>query len=354
MMKKRIFALTATLMLAANLFAQAPEKMSYQAVVRNADSELLSEETVGMQISILQGAVDGEAVYVETQTPTTNTNGLISLQIGEGTVVSGSFSTIDWGTGPYFLKTETDPTGGTSYTIEGVSELMSVPYAFYSSVADSIAGGVTEEDPIFTESVAAGITDLDIANWNDHTDSTDIAEFGYVAGLKTYEVGDFAQGGIVFWVDESKQHGLVCTKEEIGSLRWHAGTYAITRANGGGVYSGESNTLLIIPALLAAGDDGGDYAAVGCNTLEVTEDDVTYGDWYLPSSDELEIIGLNRLTIDATALDNDGTAIAFSPYWTSNEISPEEAGAKLMTPDGVSDITTNKNATFNVRAVRSF
>jgi hypothetical protein len=87
-----------------------------------------------MRISILQTSPSGTAVYVETQTPTTNTNGLVSIEIGGGTILSGNFSTIDWANGPYFIKTETDPTGGTSYTIAGTSELLSVPYALYSNL----------------------------------------------------------------------------------------------------------------------------------------------------------------------------------------------------------------------------
>lgn len=83
-------------MLTASVFAQAPEKMSYQAVIRNASNNLTTNQAVGMQISILQTTATGTAVYVETQTPITNVNGLVSLEIGTGTVVSGTFNTIDW------------------------------------------------------------------------------------------------------------------------------------------------------------------------------------------------------------------------------------------------------------------
>jgi len=115
-----------------SLFAQAPNAMSYQAVIRDANDQLLNNVTVGMQISILQSSPSGSAVYVERQSPETNTNGLISIEIGSGTPVSGSFSTIDWSAGPYFIKTETDPSGGSSYSISGTSQLMSVPYALYA------------------------------------------------------------------------------------------------------------------------------------------------------------------------------------------------------------------------------
>lgn len=193
---KRIFTIAAALLLTASVWAQAPEKMSYQAVVRDASNNLTTTQAVGMQISILQGGATGTAVYVETQTPTTNANGLVSIEIGTGTVVSGDFSTIDWANDTYFIKTETDPTGGTLYTITGTSQLMSIPYALHAKTAESITGIVnyTETDPVFGASVANGITAIDTANWNNHTvdtdtqlDSTGIASLGYVAGQQNIE-----------------------------------------------------------------------------------------------------------------------------------------------------------------------
>ena len=147
---KRTLTIFAAVLLTATIFAQAPEKMSYQAVVRDANNDLVTDTQVGMQISILQGAVDGAPVYVETQTPTTNANGLVSVEIGGGTVESGDFTAIDWSAGPYFIKTETDPAGGTDYTITGTSQLLSVPYALYAKRAESIRGGITETDPVYT------------------------------------------------------------------------------------------------------------------------------------------------------------------------------------------------------------
>jgi hypothetical protein len=128
LMKKAL--LTLSIVLTAVLtYAQAPSTFSYQAVVRDASNDLVISSTVGTRISILQGT---SAVYVERHTPITNANGLISLQIGDGTLLSGAFASIEWGNGTYFIKTETDPTGGTAYTIAGTSQLLSVPYALYA------------------------------------------------------------------------------------------------------------------------------------------------------------------------------------------------------------------------------
>jgi hypothetical protein len=130
---KKIYSIVAGILLTASVFAQAPQKMSYQAVIRNSSNALVTSTPVGMKISILQGSSTGTAVYVETQTTSTNANGLVSLQIGSGTLVTGTFAGINWATGPYFIKTETDPTGGNVYTISGTNELMSVPYALFSA-----------------------------------------------------------------------------------------------------------------------------------------------------------------------------------------------------------------------------
>lgn len=120
-----------------NTFAQAPNLMSYQAVVRDGSNALIANTAVGIKISILQTTATGTVVFAETQTVTTNTNGLATLQIGAGTPVIGTIGAIDWSTGPYFIKTETDPTGGTSYTITSTSQLMSVPYALFAANSGS-------------------------------------------------------------------------------------------------------------------------------------------------------------------------------------------------------------------------
>ena len=340
------------------LFGQAPEKMSYQAVIRDAGGTLLDDQAVGMRISIRQGAPGGTVVYQETHAPTTNTNGLVSLEIGTGTVVSGTFATIDWANGPFYIQSETDPTGGSTYTIDATSQLMSVPYAFHATVADGLSAGasITELDPVFDASLAADITAADTANWNDHTDSTDIAAMGYVAGLKTYEVGDFAQGGVVFWVDETRQHGLVCSASDVvpGTVRWFAGTYGTTRAVGDGAFGGAHNTTLIMAAQMVLGDDGGDYVASLCSDLVITQNGVDYGDWYLPTVEELYLLGANYAIVDNTATANGGTALVTSPYWSSVEISGTDARYVVITPGGVSDNSVNKAAPFNVRAVRAF
>jgi len=131
--------LTVGIMLGSFLaYAQVPEKMSYQAIMRNGSGQILSNQAIAVRVSVLQGSPAGAAVYSERLTGNTNVNGLVTLEIGAGTVLTGTFNTINWSTGNYYLKTETDPAGGTNYTIAGTSQLLSVPYAMY---AKSAGGG---------------------------------------------------------------------------------------------------------------------------------------------------------------------------------------------------------------------
>lgn len=163
---KRQFAFIAAVIIATTLWAQSPHTMSYQTVIRDASNKLMVNQPVGMKISILQGSANGSAVYIEIQHPTTNANGLVSIEIGGGV----GFSGINWTNDPYFIKTETDPEGGANYIITGTSQLLSVPYALHATSAEYITG--TKDEPA------------------------------------THCVGELFGGGVVFWVNEARTMGL--------------------------------------------------------------------------------------------------------------------------------------------------
>ena len=119
-------------------YSQVPQKMGFQAIIRDATNTLVINQQVGIRISILQGSVTGTSVYTETHTSNTNINGLITIEIGTGNVLNGVFGSINWANGPYFIKTESDPTGGSNYSLTSTSQLLSVPYAFHANTADSV------------------------------------------------------------------------------------------------------------------------------------------------------------------------------------------------------------------------
>jgi hypothetical protein len=262
---KKLYTFLASFLITLTLFAQAPEKMSYQAVVRDANNALIMNQAVGMKIQILQGSVSGTTVYEETQTPTSNDNGLVTLEIGTGTIVSGMFGTIDWSTGPYFIKTETDPTGATNYTISGTSQLMSVPYALYAKKSGNGAGpqgpagadgtnGIDGQDGATGATGPAGADGIDgqdgatgatgpagadgIDGQDGATGATGPAGADGIDGQDgavgpqglsgtpyvdpTYTIGISTDlGGYVFWVSTDGKHGLVAETQDQGLSTWY-------------------------------------------------------------------------------------------------------------------------------------
>ena len=138
-MKKILLSLVSAATLSISSFGQAPEGFKYQAVVRDAGNLILNNQTVGMRLTIQQGSMGGVTAYSETFSVTSNAYGLVNLEIGTGTT-SYDFTTIDWGNGPYFIETAADVTGGTSYTVMGTSQLMSVPYALYAKTSGNGSG----------------------------------------------------------------------------------------------------------------------------------------------------------------------------------------------------------------------
>jgi len=140
-MKKYFYLIIITMISLQVAYAQTPNLLSYQAVVRNSTNGLIANVTVGIKISILQTSATGTEVYSEVHQTESNSNGLVSVSIGGGTVLSGSFAAIDWSKGPYFIKTEIDPAGGSNYTITSVSQLLSVPYALYAEKSGSSIPG---------------------------------------------------------------------------------------------------------------------------------------------------------------------------------------------------------------------
>ena len=196
---KNLYLIAVILLLTAGVFAQAPQKMSYQTVIRNSSQALVSATTVGMKISILQGSSAGTAVYIETQTPVTSANGLASIEIGGGSVVSGSFADIDWANGPYFVKTEIDPAGGTSYSIVGTSQLLSVPYALHAKTAEN---GISTDQANAIAAIAAMQAQIDVLQKPQlyTTTLTNILNISAVSGgtITNMGLGDILARGLVW------------------------------------------------------------------------------------------------------------------------------------------------------------
>lgn len=194
---KKIFTLIAALLMAAMLFAQTPEKMNYQAVVRDNNNNLITNTAVGIRISILQNSIP---VYSETQKPVTNSNGLITIAFGG----EAGFDAIDWANGPFFIKSEIDPKGGTNYTITGISQLLSVPYAFHAQTASYLVGDDNQILKSAEKGVGARVwSQFGNANSDPATDklgTTDLADMIFVTNnmerLRIKSDGDINTGNM--------------------------------------------------------------------------------------------------------------------------------------------------------------
>ena len=158
----RIIFVLIVLVITTTMWAQTPQKFSYQAVVKNASNNLVTNHAVGLKLSILNAS--STVVYAETQTPVTNANGLISVEVGSGTVETGTMAGIDWSTSTYSLKSEIDPTGGTSYSITGTSSLLSVPYALHAKTVENAFSGsytdLTNKPTLATVAISGSYADL--------------------------------------------------------------------------------------------------------------------------------------------------------------------------------------------------
>ncbi len=329
---KRIHTIIAALLLAVNTFAQAPQKMSYQAVIRNSSSALITSSSVGMRISILQGSSTGTIVYSETQTPTTNANGLVSLEIGTGTVVTGSFASINWAAGPYFIKTETDPTGGNSYTIVGTNELMSVPYALFS--ANSSPGPVGPQGPIGPTGPQGPIGLTGATGPQGPIGPTGAPGTNTIVGGFVHYLGELFSGGIIYYLykgSDGLEHGLIAALTET-TAAWQT---TATLVNANRTEDGAFNTPLMTGSPAAA------YIA-------------TLGSgWYLPSIDELGLLYYNRFTVQKALRAGSYTLLSNSAsYWSSSEFN-SSVSYHFFFGFGSANTTTKTTVT-SVRGIRSF
>ncbi|GDX51500.1 hypothetical protein LBMAG27_05470 [Bacteroidota bacterium] len=160
---KRLLTLIALCLITAYSFAQIPQQLTYQAVARNSAGVALISTNISLRISIKDVTATGTTLYSETHTATTNQFGLFTLPVGAGTVVSGTFSTINWATNAKFMKVEMDPAGGASYIDMGTSQLLSVPYAL---VAGSTINNPSLTLNDLTDVTSTGATTNQVLLWN--------------------------------------------------------------------------------------------------------------------------------------------------------------------------------------------
>ncbi|MCB2195353.1 MAG: tail fiber domain-containing protein [Bacteroidetes bacterium] len=133
---KNLLLLTSILILGIKIgLTQIPGSFNYQAVVRDNTGELITNQNVDIQISIIDNSPTGATLYTEEHTKTVSSSGVVNLQIGDGTPTLGTFSNINWALNDKYLKTEIDL--GNGYVNMGTTQLLAVPFSFYTTIADS-------------------------------------------------------------------------------------------------------------------------------------------------------------------------------------------------------------------------
>ena len=144
------------------LYAQAPQGINYQAVVRGNTGNLQINKTLGVRLSIEDGT---NVVYQELHNTTSNGFGLVELVIGKGTPLTGTFNTVPWSQGPYFLKVEIDD--GTGFQNLGTTELVSVPFSLYAESASTVENiTLTDLDDVANQAPIIGqVLKWDGSSW---------------------------------------------------------------------------------------------------------------------------------------------------------------------------------------------
>jgi hypothetical protein len=308
----KIFTVLSAVLISASLWAQAPQNFSYQSVIRGTNNVLVVNKPIGMKISLLQGSENGNAVYVETHTPTSNDNGLVSIAIGGGTkdASSKAFATIDWANGPYFVKTETDLAGGTSYSLSSVSQLLSVPFALHAKTAESIVGNNS--------------------------------------GSFTHYIGEEFGGGVIFhlWKDKlGAEHGLVvATTDQSASQTWSNIKNIEIGQTAKSSWDGLSNSNAIV-------NQSGHTNSAAKLCLDLVSGG--QNDWYLPSIQELNMLWNNYFTVVKYLSQISGaTQLGSAAYWSSTE--DDDNDAWTFTFNNGNAYSNDKYGTSYVRAVRAF
>ena len=300
------------LLLCGYLYAQAPEKFTYQAVIRDQNQQLVKDTLVGVQFTLLRGTSTGPIEYQEQHSVRTNRNGLVSLEIGTGTVIFGAISTVDWGADNYFIEVETDPSGGTNYTLSGVSQLLSVPYALHAESATTVDSlNITGNEPAF-------------AGWDkDVTDDFD-GQYSSLTGAPTNVSAFTNDAGYL----TSELDGDPTNEIQVLSIS----NDTLSLSNGGGSVTLSSST------------DSQDLSLSG-NTLSLTNDPTPVDlSGYLDNTDnqnltgatisgttlQIDIQGGNSATVDLVSLVDDADADPTNEYNTGATLN----GTNLEISDG--------------------
>lgn len=270
---KKLYTLI-SLIVITTINAQAPQGFNYQATVRNSAGVLITNQSVSFKFSILQNSDTGTVVYSENQTTTTDDLGHASLVVGRGTPVTGTFSSINWANGTYYLKIELNT--GSGFVAMGTTQLLSVPYALHANTATSTTGST---------------------------------------GGFTHYIGEQFGGGIIFhlWKDSlGIEHGLIVDVTDLSTGEvWSNIDTTLIGPSAQSSWDGLSNSN----AIVAQAGHTNSAAALCLNSTNGGQTD-----WYLPSSLEFNLLWFNYFAVVKTISQISGATELRGPnYWNSTE-----------------------------------
>jgi uncharacterized protein (TIGR02145 family) len=329
------------LAISAVVFSQAPQSIPYQAVVRNTDGSTMANAAVTITFKIHDNGATGTVVYEETHATTTNAQGLVSLNVGGGTAMTGTFSGIQWGTGSKFLQVLMN--AGNGVIDLGTQQMMSVPYALYAedvNVRVSVTG-----DSLFIGDQVSIVPGVSAAN------PVSISNYGYVLlpGNTTCQneyisvTGCGGQDSLLYY---DRYYSLV----EIGGQCWFAENLATDKfANGDNIPTGLTNTQwqnTTSGAYAIYNNDIANDAIYGKLYNWYTTVDsrsVCPAGWHVPSDCEWMFLEgfLGISTIDQQTIEwrgfNAGGVLKSVNYWTSPNIGVQYSGQFNFFPGGFRD-----------------
>jgi hypothetical protein len=388
------------------LKAQIPQAINFQAIARDASGNIMANTPIQIQLSVIDGSATGTVIYKELRALTTNAYGSFSFQIGVNpySVLVGKMTDINWINGSKFLKIDYDPTNQLHFDLTlGTIQFVTVPYAFaagsvykidasnassgdilkYNTTSGNFEPSVNKPDwanitnkPAFFDGTWTSLTEkpslfdgtwsslsgkpafATVATSGSYSDLTNkpaidgsetkvsagsnITVTGsgtsgspYVIGNTNHYIGESYGGGTVFYVYDNGLHGLIAaTADQSTGIRWYNGTYTTTNAARDGIGAGMYNTERIIES-----QGEGSYAAQLCANYQGGG----YGDWYLPSKYELNLLYAQKNAVGV---------FASGFYWSSYE--DFNTGAWVQSFGTGSQISSSKNTTYYVRSVRAF
>jgi hypothetical protein len=275
---KKLYTLLALIVL-STINAQAPQGFNYQATVRNSSGALITNQNVLFKFNIMLNSQTSLPVYSETHQAPTDDLGQVNLVIGTGTPTTGSFSSINWGSGSYFLGIELNT--GSGYVAMGTTQLLSVPYALHANTATSTTGST---------------------------------------GGFTHYIGELFGGGIVVsvWKDaQGVEHGLIASLTNLSSgIPWTTPVFQATLI--GPTAQSPINGLANTNAIVAQAGAGTTYAAGLCKAYNAGG----FTDWYLPATWELNQCYNAAMIVNELLGNTNGFQFSNSInsyYWSSTE-----------------------------------